>query len=277
METLELLKALILGLVEGATEFLPVSSTGHQIIVADFLNFTGERAKTFEIFIQLGAIIAVIWYYRERIAHVLRTLGSERASQRMITNLLIAFMPAAVIGLAFNKAIKAHLFNPITVSIALIVGGFIIMLIEARKTQPTVNNTDDITPRTALLIGVAQCFALVPGTSRSGSTIMGSLLCGLSRPAAAEFSFFLSIPTMIAATLYSLYKARDVLSVADVPMFSVGFIAAFFSGFFVVKLFLAYISKHSFVAFAWYRIVLGVAVLAYFWFSGDSLTAVMAD
>ena len=247
----ELLKALILGLVEGATEFLPVSSTGHQIIVGDLLNFTGERAKTFEIFIQLGAILAVIWYYRAKIGHVLATLGSESASRRLIANLMVAFLPAAVLGLAFSKVIKAHLFNPVTVATALIVGGFIILLIESRKRPATVTATEQISGRTALMIGIAQCFALIPGTSRSGATIMGALLCGLSRPAAAEFSFFLSIPTMIAATLYSLYKARDVLSSTDIPTFGVGFVAAFVSGFIVVKLFLAFVSKHSFNAFAW--------------------------
>lgn len=273
----ELMKALILGLVEGATEFLPVSSTGHQIIVGDLLNFTGERAKTFEIFIQLGAILAVIWYYRARIGHVLATLGSEPASRRMIANLFVAFLPAAVLGLAFSKTIKAHLFNPVTVAAALIAGGFVIMAIEARKTRPTITGTDGISGRTALLIGIAQCFALVPGTSRSGATIMGALLCGLSRPAAAEFSFFLSIPTMIAATLYSLYKARDVLSVADVPTFSVGFVAAFVSGFIVVKLFLAYVSKHDFNAFAWYRIALGSAVIAYFYFTGQPMFETLTD
>ncbi len=273
----ELLKALILGLVEGATEFLPVSSTGHQIIVADLLDFTGERAKTFEIFIQLGAILAVIWYYRAKIGHVLSTLGSESASRRLIANLLVAFLPAAVLGLAFSKVIKAHLFNPVTVATALIVGGFIILLIEARKRPATISSTDQISGRTALMIGIAQCFALIPGTSRSGATIMGALLCGLSRPAAAEFSFFLSIPTMIAATLYSLYKARDVLSSTDIPTFGVGFVAAFVSGFIVVKLFLAFVSKHSFNAFAWYRIALGSAVIAYFYFTGQPMFETLTD
>lgn len=266
MDTLLLLKALILGLVEGATEFLPVSSTGHQIIVADFLAFTGERAKTFEIFIQLGAILAVVWHYRARIAHVLGTLGSESASRRLLLNLAIAFLPAALLGLAFSKTIKEHLFNPVSVAAALVVGGFVILLIERRNARPTVREVDAISGRTALMIGLAQCFALFPGVSRSGSTIMGSLLCGLSRPAATEFSFFLSIPTMFAATLYSLYKARDVLSMADVPTFSVGFVAAFISGLIVVRLFLAYVSKHSFVPFAWYRIALGALLLLYFQF-----------
>ncbi len=259
-----LLHALILGLVEGAAEFLPISSTGHLIIVADFLGFTGERAKTFEIFIQLGAVLAVVWYYRARIAQVLGGLGRDRTANRLVLNLAIAFVPAAALGLAFSKAIKAHLFNPVSVAAALVVGGIVILWVERRAAPPAVTHVDALCWKRALMVGLAQSAALVPGTSRSGATIVGGLLSGLSRTAATEFSFFLAIPTMFAATLYSLYKDWAQLSLADAPVFGIGFAAAFASGFVVVRLFLVYVSRHSFVPFAWYRIALGVALLAYF-------------
>lgn len=258
------LKALILGLVEGATEFLPVSSTGHLIVAADFLGFRGEIAKTFEIAIQLGAILAVVWNYHHRLFDVVRGLGSEARAQRFVTNLLIAFLPAAALGLAFNHWIKATLFNPVSVAIAFIVGGVLIILIEKRSTTPRVATVDEITWREALWVGVAQCFSLIPGTSRSGATIMGGLLAGLSRHAATEFSFFLAIPIMFAATGYSLWKARELLSMTDLPVFAIGFVAAFFSALAIVRFLLHYVARHSFIPFAWYRIVAGLLLLWYF-------------
>jgi undecaprenyl-diphosphatase len=258
------LKALILGLVEGATEFLPVSSTGHLIVAADFLGFRGEIARTFEIAIQLGAILAVVWNYRHRLVGVVKGLGSEPHARYFVTNLLIAFLPAAVLGLAFNTWIKTTLFNPVSVAIAFIVGGIIIILIERRTTSPRVSTVDEITWREALWVGIAQGFSLIPGTSRSGATIMGGLLAGLSRHAATEFSFFLAIPIMFAATGYSLYKARDLLSMADLPVFAIGFVAAFFSALAIVRFLLHFVARHSFIPFAWYRIVAGLLLLWYF-------------
>jgi undecaprenyl-diphosphatase len=258
------LKALILGLVEGATEFLPVSSTGHLIVAADFLGFHGEIAKTFEIAIQLGAILAVVWNYHHRLAGVVKGLGSEPHARRFVTNLAIAFLPAAVLGLVFNTWIKATLFNPISVAIAFVVGGIVIILIERRDTPPAIATVDEITWREAFWVGVAQCFSLIPGTSRSGATIMGGLLAGLSRHAATEFSFFLAIPIMFAATGYSLWKARDLLSMADLPVFAIGFVAAFFSALAIVRFLLHYVARHDFVPFAWYRIVAGLLLLWYF-------------
>jgi undecaprenyl-diphosphatase len=258
------LKALILGLVEGATEFLPVSSTGHLIVAADFLGFRGEVAKTFEIAIQLGAILAVVWNYHDRLAGVVKGLATEPRARRFVANLLIAFLPAAVLGLAFNAWIKATLFNPVSVAVAFIVGGLVIILIEKRGPPPRVATIDEITWREALWVGVAQCFSLIPGTSRSGATIMGGLLAGLSRHAATEFSFFLAIPIMFAATAYSLYKARDLLSMADLPVFAIGFVAAFFSALAIVRFLLRFVARHSFIPFAWYRIVAGLLLLWYF-------------
>lgn len=263
MDILILLQALVLGVVEGLTEFLPVSSTGHLIIVGDLLGFTGERAKTFEIFIQLGSILGVVWFYRHKVVTVVVGLG-ERPAQRFVVNLFIAFLPAAVIGLLAHKAIKAHLFNPVTVAAALIAGGFVILLIERFPRKVRVETVDDLTPMDALKIGFAQSFALFPGVSRAGATIMGGLLTGLSRTAATEFSFFLAMPTMFAATLYDLYKSREFLYAEDTLLFAVGFITAFITALIVVKLFLAYVGRHSFAAFAVYRILFGMIVLWYF-------------
>jgi undecaprenyl-diphosphatase len=258
------LKALILGIVEGATEFLPVSSTGHLIVAADFLGFRGEVAKTFEIAIQLGAILAVVWNYHQRLFGVVKGLGSEAGARRFVANLAVAFLPAAVLGLVFSSWIKATLFNPVSVAIAFIVGGLVIILIEKRAAPPRVATVDDITWREALWVGVAQCFSLIPGTSRSGATIMGGLLAGLSRRAATEFSFFLAIPIMFAATGYSLWKARALLSMADLPVFAIGFVAAFFSALAIVRFLLHYVARHDFIPFAWYRIVAGLLLLWYF-------------
>lgn len=269
MDTVLALKALIMGIVEGLTEFLPISSTGHLILAGSLLNFTGEKVKVFEIAIQAGAIFAVCWEYRARIAAVLAGLFSERKAQKFALNLLIAFLPAALLGFLFNKSIKAVLFAPVPVALAFIVGGLVILWVE-RRHRPgradlavaRIETVDDMSALDAFKIGCAQAFALVPGTSRSGATIIGGMLFGLSRKAATEFSFFLAIPTLLAATVYSLYKERALLSMADVPLFGIGTIAAFVSAFFCVRWLLRYISTHDFTFFAWYRIAFGLLVLA---------------
>jgi undecaprenyl-diphosphatase len=256
-----LLKAAILGLVEGATEFIPVSSTGHLIVVGKWLHLVDERAKTFEIVIQLGAILAVVWLYRDRL---LRTVGSartDRSSRRLLLNLFIAFLPAALVGLAAHDWIKTHLFTPTVVALALVIGGVLILLIEHWAPAPRIQQVGDVPPRTALGIGLAQVLSLIPGTSRSGATIMGGYALGLSRLAATEFSFFLAIPVMLAATLYDLLKSWSFLSAADGPMFVVGFVVSFVAALVVVRAFLVYVSGHSFAAFAWYRIVFGAVLL----------------
>jgi len=265
MDSTNLLIAFVLGIVEGLTEFLPISSTGHLIIVGDLLRFNDERGKVFEIVIQLGAILAVCWAYRAKIGKIAGGLTSDPSAQKFVINLLVAFTPAVVLGLLFHKAIKAYLFNPITVACALIVGGFLILLIERRKTQPTILNIEDLRWTDALKIGFAQTLAMFPGVSRSGATIMGGLMFGLSRTSATEFSFFLAIPTMFAATCYDLYKNWALLQASDLPMFAVGFIMAFLSALLAVKTLLRYLANHTFTAFAWYRIVFGTLVLAYFW------------
>ncbi|MDE2441676.1 MAG: undecaprenyl-diphosphate phosphatase [Betaproteobacteria bacterium] len=262
MEPILLLKALILGVVEGLTEFLPISSTGHLILAGDLLDFNDDRGKLFEIVIQSGAILAVVWEYRARIAGVLCGLGRERLANRLVLNLVIAFMPLAVLGLALKKAIEAHLFKPMPVALAFIVGAFVIIWAERRTHTVRVESVDDMTPLDALKLGVAQAFALIPGTSRSGATIIGGLLFGLSRKAATEFSFFLAIPTLFAATAYNLYKERALLNADDLGMWAVGFVSAFISAFLCVRWLLRYISSHDFTAFAWYRIAFGIVVLA---------------
>lgn len=264
MDILLLLKAFILGVVEAASEFLPISSTGHLIIVGDFLEFTGARAETFEIFIQLGAILSVVWIYRRRLLEVVTGLGTDPAAQRLVINLTVAFFPAAFLGFLLHDSITHYLFNPVTVAGALVVGGVAILLIERYCRHPHIQQVDEMTWTDALGVGLAQTLSLFPGVSRAGATIMGAMVGGLSRFAATEFSFFLAIPTMFAATLYSLYKARDVLVASDVPLFAVGFIAAFLCGLAVVKFLLAYVGRHSFVPFAYYRIVLGAVLLLYF-------------
>lgn len=262
MDTLLLLKAFILGIVEGLTEFLPISSTGHLILAGDLLDFNDEKGKVFEIVIQLGAILAVCWEYRHKLLDVIRGLPSDKAAQRFAANLIIAFLPAAVLGLLFIKAIKAHLFKPVPVALAFIVGGLLILWAERRKHTVTVETVDDMTWRDALKIGCAQALALIPGTSRSGATIIGGLFFGLSRKAATEFSFFLAIPTMFAATFYDVFKHRDQLHFDDLGMFAVGFVTAFVSAFLAVRGLLRYISRHDFSAFAWYRLVFGAVVLS---------------
>ena len=261
MDVLILFKALILGVVEGLTEFLPISSTGHLILVGDLLDFNNPRGQLFEIVIQSGAILAVIWEYRVRIASVLRGLGRERVANRLVLNLGIAFLPLAILGLLFKKVIEIHLFKPVPVALAFIIGAFFILWAERRKHTVRVQTVDEMTPLDALKMGLAQAAALIPGTSRSGATIIGGLFFGLSRTAATEFSFFLAIPTLLAATVYSLYKERALLSFDDVGMWAVGFIAAFASAFLCVRWLLRYISSHDFTPFAWYRIAFGIAVL----------------
>ncbi|HEY9097701.1 MAG TPA: undecaprenyl-diphosphate phosphatase [Thiobacillus sp.] len=257
-----LLYALVLGLVEGVTEFLPISSTGHLIIAGQLLGFTGEKAKVFMIAIQLAAIFAVVWEYRVRLGHVVVTLRTEPASQRLAVNLMAGFLPAAVLGFLFYKQIKAYLFNPIVVASALIVGGLLILWAERRRHTVTTETVDDLTWRRALAVGFAQALAMIPGTSRSGATIIGGLFLGMSRKAAAEFSFFLAIPTMTAATAYDLYKNWRLFDVSDVPLFVVGGVAAFVSALIAVRTLIKFVSRHDYTVFAWYRIIFGGVVLA---------------
>jgi undecaprenyl-diphosphatase len=254
-------KALILGIVEGLTEFLPISSTGHLILAGDLLGFNDDKGKIFEIVIQTGAMLAVVWEYRHKFASVLRGLTSDRAAQRFVANLVIAFMPAALLGLTFGKYIKAALFKPVPVAIAFIVGAFVILWAERRAHRITVESVDGMTWKDALKVGCAQAFALIPGTSRSGATIIGGLLFGLSRKAATEFSFFLAVPTLVAAGAYDLYKNRGLLDLQDAGYFGVGLIASFLSAFLCIRWLLRYIMRHDFTIFAWYRIVFGVVVL----------------
>ncbi|MCW5980391.1 MAG: undecaprenyl-diphosphate phosphatase [Bryobacteraceae bacterium] len=261
MELTLLLKALVLGIVEGLTEFLPISSTGHLILVGDLLNFNDERGQVFEIVIQMGAILAVIWEYRAKFLTVAARFFSDPESRRFVANLAIAFMPAAIFGVAFAKYIKSHLFKPIPVAVALIVGGVLILLAERRRHRVRIERADAMQWTDALKVGLAQCFALFPGTSRSAATIIGGLFFGLSRKAATEFSFFLAVPTLIGAGVYQLYHERANLSLADAGMFSVGSAAAFVSAFLCVRWLLRYIATHDFTAFAWYRIAFGLMVL----------------
>lgn len=266
MDPLLLIKAVILGVVEGLTEFLPISSTGHLIIVGALLDFNDDKGKLFEIVIQLGAIVAVVWEYRARLTKVVTTLGSSSTSRRFVINLAIAFVPAALLGLAFGSAIKRHLFHPVPVAMAFIVGGLLILWVERRKHQIRIEEVDAMRAGDALKVGLAQALALIPGTSRSGATIIGGLFFGLSRRAATEFSFFLAIPTLTAAALYDLYKHRNLLGTDDLALFGVGFIAAFLSALLAVRALIRYVAHHDFTVFVWYRIVFGVIVLATAWF-----------
>jgi undecaprenyl-diphosphatase len=265
MDIILALKAIIMGLVEGFTEFLPISSTGHLILAGSLINFTGEVAKVFEIAIQAGAIFAVMWEYRARVGAALSGVTSDPRQQKLVVNLIVAFLPAAVLGVLFAKAIKAHLFKPEPVAAAFIIGAFVILWAERRhKVLPgshRVETVDDMTMLDAFKVGCAQCFALIPGTSRSGATIIGGMLFGLSRTAATEFSFFLAIPTLLAATVYSVFKARHDLHAADLPLFLIGGVAAFIAAFLCVRWLLRFISTHTFTGFAWYRIVFGVIIL----------------
>jgi undecaprenyl-diphosphatase len=261
MDLILLGKALILGIVEGLTEFLPISSTGHLILAGDLLGFNDERGKIFEIVIQTGAMLAIVWEYRVRFGHIAARLGSDPAARRFVANIAVAFVPAAVLGLLFGSRIKAVLFKPVPVAIAFIVGAFVILWAERREHRITVQSVDDMRWTDALKVGFAQAFALIPGTSRSGATIIGGLLFGLSRRAATEFSFFLAVPTLIAAGGYDLLKHRALFHVQDLGMFGVGMVASFVSAFLCVRWLLRYIATHDFSVFAWYRIAFGAIVL----------------
>ncbi len=266
MDQPTLFTAIVLGLVEGLTEFLPVSSTGHLIVAGSLLGYTGEQAKMFEIVIQAGAILAVCWEYRVKLVHVAAGLGRDPVARRFAANLVIAFLPAAVLGLALAKTIKAALFAPVPVACAFVVGAFLILWVERRqKTNPAAVRIDDVDAMRwpdALKVGFAQAFALIPGTSRSGATIIGGMLFGLSRKAATEFSFFLAIPTLFAATAYELWKGGQLITAASAPAFAAGFVVAFFSAFAVVRWLIRYVAHHDFVPFAWYRIAFGAVILA---------------
>lgn len=257
-----LLIALMLGLVEGLTEFLPISSTGHLILAGQLLGFSGEKAKVFMIAIQLAAILAVVWEYRAKLGHVATSVHTDPASRRLAMNLLAGFLPAAVLGFLFYKEIKGYLFNPIVVASALVIGGVLILWAERRKHTVTIETVDALNWQRALAVGFAQALAMVPGTSRSGATIIGGLFLGLSRKAAAEFSFFLAIPTMLAATAYDLYKNWRLFDVNDVPLFAIGGAAAFISALIAVRTLIKFVSRHDYTVFAWYRIVFGGVVLA---------------
>jgi len=265
LESPTLITAALLGVVEGLTEFLPVSSTGHLIVAGSLLGYTGEQAKTFEIVIQAGAILAVCWEFRAKLIAVLSGMFRDEAARRFVLNLIVAFIPAAALGFAFNKVIKAHLFAPIPVACAFVVGAFFILWAERRqRLRPNtirVATIDDMRWTDALKVGCAQALALIPGTSRSGATIIGGMLFGLSRVAATEFSFFLAIPTLFAATAYSLYKDSTLLSAQLLPMFGVGFATAFVSAFVCVRWLIRYVAHHDFVPFAWYRIAFGAVIL----------------
>ncbi len=275
MDIVLLVKAAIMGVVEGLTEFLPISSTGHLILAGSLLGFDDAKAKVFDIAIQTGAIFAVILVYWQKIRATLVALPSERQAQRFALNVLIGFFPAVVLGLLAGKAIKEHLFTPVVVASTFILGGFIILWAERRPVSATrVHSVDDMSALDALKVGLVQCLAMIPGTSRSGATIIGGMLLGLSRKAATDFSFFLAIPTLIGAGVYSLYKERALLSVADVPLFATGLVFSFISAWLCVRWLLRYISTHSFVPFAYYRIAFGVLVLLTAWmglvgWSGD--------
>ena len=273
MDLVLLVKAAVMGIVEGLTEFLPISSTGHLILAGSLLDFTGEAAKVFDVAIQSGAMLAVVWEYRQRLLGTLRGVTHDAVAQRFVRNLAVAFMPAAVLGLAFGKLVKAHLFHPVPVALAFIVGGFIILAVEAwhrrrfgeRDTLGTrrarVESVDEMTVLDAFKVGCMQCLALIPGTSRSGATIIGAMVFGFSRRAATEFSFYLAIPTLIGAGAYSVWNERGVLSAADLPSFVVGTVFAFFSAWLCIRWLIRYVSTHDFTLFAWYRIVFGGLVL----------------
>jgi undecaprenyl-diphosphatase len=259
-----LAKAAILGIVEGATEFIPVSSTGHLIIAGDWLDFEGPRAAVFQVFIQLGAILAVVWLYRRRLARLALGAASDGRSRRLLWGLVLAFLPAALVGLLAHDLIKTHLFKPPLVAAALVLGGVAMLLIERLAPPVTIRKVDDVPPRTAFRIGLAQVLSLIPGVSRSGATIMGGFCLGLSRAAATEFSFFLAVPVMVAATLFDLLSNLDLLTVSDIPVFAVGFAVSFVSALVVVRLFLSFVSRSTFVPFAVYRIAFGAALLLWY-------------
>jgi undecaprenyl-diphosphatase len=269
VDTVLLVKSAIMGIVEGLTEFLPISSTGHLILAGALLGMDDAKGKVFDIAIQTGAILAVIIVYWQRIRDTITSLPTQRRAQRFAANVLVAFLPAVVLGLLFGKAIKAHLFTPVVVASAFIVGGFIILWAEKRharaETAPRIRDVDDMSGLDALKVGLVQCLAMIPGTSRSGATIIGGMLLGLSRKAATDFSFYLAIPTLIGAGVYSLYKERALFSMTDLPMFAVGLLFSFVSAWLCIRWLLRYIATHTFNGFAWYRIAFGIVVLATAW------------
>jgi len=260
---MDILKTIILGIIEGVTEFLPVSSTGHLILAGDVLVFTGERAKVFEIFIQLGAILSVVWLYRARLASIIRGIGTSKANDFLI-KIFLAFLPSAIVGLLAHSYIKHYLFNPITVAIALVGGGIAIIFIEKAIKKPQVLDIDTISYKSALGVGLFQVLSLFPGVSRAGATIMGGLILSLERRVAAEFSFFLAIPTMFAAASFDLLKGIKYLEPTDLPIFALGFVTAFVSAILVIKVFLRYIARNNFLPFGYYRIVFGIVALLYY-------------
>ena len=277
MDPLLLFQAALMGIVEGLTEFLPISSTGHLILAGSLLSFTGDKVKVFEIAIQTGAMFAVVWEYRRRLFGAVAGAGTDPLARRFLLNVAIAFTPAVVLGLALGKTIKAHLFHPVPVALAFVVGGLVILWVEARHRRlfgerdlegtrhARVQTVDEMTALDALKVGLMQCLALVPGTSRSGATIIGAMVFGLSRRAATEFSFFLGVPTLMGAGVYSVWKERASLSLADAPMFAVGLVFAFVSALACIRWLIRYVSTHDFTVFAWYRIVFGGVVLLTAW------------
>ncbi len=266
MDLMLLAKAAVMGVVEGFTEFLPISSTGHLFLAGALLGFDDEKAKVFDIAIQTGASFAVILVYWEKIRSTLKALPYQVEAQRFVLNVFIGFLPAVILGLLFGKFIKAHLFTPWVVATTFIVGGFIILWAERRPPSSVrIRAVEDMRGRDALMVGLVQCLAMVPGTSRSGATIIGGMLLGLSRKAATDFSFFLAIPTLIGAGVYSLYKERALLSFEDIPMFATGLVVSFVSAWICVRWLLKYIASHSFEVFAWYRIAFGLVVLGTAW------------
>lgn len=261
-----LAKAAVMGVVEGLTEFLPISSTGHLILAGSLLGFDDEKSKVFDIAIQTGAILAVVIVYWQRLRDTAAGLASDAQARRFVSNVAIGFLPAVVLGLLFGKAIKAHLFTPTVVASTFIIGGVIILWAERRPASAVrIHSVEQMGPMDALKVGLVQCLAMVPGTSRSGATIIGGMLLGLSRKAATDYSFFLAIPTLIGAGLYSLYKERALLSAADLPLFGVGLLFSFISAWICVRWLLRYIASHNFIPFAWYRIAFGLVVLATAW------------
>jgi undecaprenyl-diphosphatase len=272
-----MVKAAVMGVVEGLTEFLPISSTGHLILAASLLDFRGEMVSVFEIAIQTGAMLAVVWEYRAKLTQTVLGLGRDPLARRFAVNLLVAFMPAVLLGLAFGKAIKERLFHPVPVALAFIVGGLIILFVEHRHRarygrrdleggrHARVESVDAMTALDALKVGFVQCAALIPGTSRSGATIIGAMLFGLSRKAATEFSFYLGIPTLVGAGAYSMWQERTALSAGDMPLFAIGLVVSFLSALLCIRWLIRYVSTHDFIPFAWYRIVFGLVVLATGW------------
>jgi undecaprenyl-diphosphatase len=277
VDWLLLFKAAVMGLVEGFTEFLPISSTGHLILTASLLNFTGETVKVFDIAIQTGAMFAVIWQYRERLGRTVTGITTDPVAQRFALNVLVAFIPAVIIGLSLGSLVKAHLFRPVPVALAFVIGGLIILWVERRHhakfgerdlegtRHARVETVDDMTLVDAIKVGLVQCVALIPGTSRSGATIIGAMIFGFSRKAATEFSFYLGIPTLMGAGAYSVWKQRELLQWSDLPMFAVGLVFAFFSALLCIRWLIRYVSTHDFTVFAWYRIVFGALVLLTAW------------